>query len=122
MNCYNWRCGKVQRSTAICADCSEWEKCPDFDGVRPQIDEPYAIKEKESDPVNHPEHYSGPHECIDLMQALFGKEDVMAFCRCNSFKYRFRAGKKEGADAEEDLKKAEWYEDFLIELRQREGL
>ena len=81
-----------------------------------------CTKYKGSDSVSHPSHYAGPHECIDLMQALFGKEDVMAFCRCNSFKYRFRAGKKEGANAEEDLKKAEWYEDFLIEMRQREGL
>lgn len=75
-----------------------------------------------SDNVSHPSHYAGPHECIDLMKALFGKDDVMAFCKCNSFKYRFRAGRKEGSPAEEDLKKAEFYEDLLIEMRQREGL
>ena len=87
-------------------DCDRGKGCASFVG----------------DPVSHPPHYAGPHECIDLMQALFGKEDVMAFCRCNSFKYRFRAGKKDGSPAEEDLKKAEFYEDLLIEMRQREGL
>ena len=76
----------------------------------------------EMDRVNHPPHYQGKHECIDLMRALYGTESVIGFCKCNSFKYRYRAGKKEGADAEEDRRKAEWYEDYLIELRQREGL
>lgn len=33
--------------------------------------------------VNHPAHYQGKHECIDEMIALFGVEDVKAFCRCN---------------------------------------
>ena len=74
------------------------------------------------DSVRHPIHYDGPHECIEVMEALFGVDDVKGFCRCNSFKYRFRAGKKDGASAEEDLEKARFYEDFLIELQQREGL
>lgn len=62
--------------------------------------------------VNHPAHYSGPHECIDVMRAMFGDEAVKAFCRCNAFKYRFRAARKNG---EEDIKKAEWYENYLME-------
>ena len=66
--------------------------------------------------VEHPSHYQGPHECIDIMEALFGAEDVMAFCRCNSFKYRFRAGKKEGVSAEEDIAKAEFYEGYLMSM------
>ncbi len=70
--------------------------------------------------VNHPSHYNGPHECIEVMEALFGVEDVKGFCRCNSFKYRFRAGKKEGASAEQDLAKAQFYEDYLIGLNSRD--
>jgi hypothetical protein len=54
------------------------------------------------------------------MEALFGVDDVKGFCRCNSFKYRFRAGKKEGASAEEDLAKAQFYEDYLIGLNSRD--
>lgn len=72
------------------------------------------------DSVRHPSHYDGPHECIEVMEALFGVEDVKWFCRCNSFKYRFRAGKKEGASAEQDLAKARFYEDYLIGLNSRD--
>ena len=70
--------------------------------------------------VRHPSHYDGPHECIEVMEALFGVEDVKGFCRCNSFKYRFRAGKKDGASAEQDLAKAQFYEDYLIGLNSRD--
>lgn len=66
-----------------------------------------------NDAVNHPKHYSGAHECIEVMRAMFGDEAVRDFCRCNSFKYRFRAAAKNG---EEDIKKAEWYENYLIEM------
>lgn len=66
------------------------------------------------DNVNHPSHYGGKHECIEVMRALFGDEVVKDFCKCNSFKYRFRAGKKEGESADKDIAKAEWYENYLI--------
>ena len=69
-----------------------------------------------NDSVNHPSHYQGKRECIDEMIAMFGIEDTKAFCRLNVFKYRYRAGKKAGNTAEQDLKKAEWYMDKLIEL------
>lgn len=63
--------------------------------------------------VDHPAHYQGQHECIDVMLALFGRQAVMDFCRCNIFKYRFRADAKGG---DEDIKKAEWYESKLMEM------
>lgn len=63
--------------------------------------------------VDHPEHYQGKNECIDVMIAMFGVEAVKNFCRCNAYKYRFRSDKKNG---EEDIRKAEWYESKLIEL------
>ena len=65
------------------------------------------------DNVNHPTHYQGKNECIDVMVAMFGIEAVKHFCMCNAYKYRFRSNMKNG---EEDIKKAEWYEDKLIEL------
>lgn len=65
------------------------------------------------DNVNHPEHYQGKHECIDIMLAMFGQKAVKGFCMCNAYKYRFRADKKNG---KEDIAKAEWYENKLIEL------
>ena len=51
--------------------------------------------------VNHPAHYQGPNECIDVMIALFGLDYVKGFCACNAFKYRFRAANKNG---EEDIR------------------
>ena len=82
----------------------------------------FGQKEENSEPhtkeaVNHPDHYQGKHECIDEMIALFGVEAVKHFCMCNVYKYRFRAARKNG---EEDLHKAEWYMDKLIELQSGE--
>lgn len=67
-----------------------------------------------NDNVNHPSHYtSGDIECIDAMIAAYGKEAVMAFCKCNAFKYQWRFDKKNGI---EDIKKAQWYQNKYIEL------
>lgn len=73
------------------------------------------------DNINHPSHYQGKHECIEVMRAMFGDEAVKGFCRCNAYKYRFRAGKKDGQSADQDLKKAEWYEDYLIIMENSEN-
>ena len=71
------------------------------------------------DNINHPEHYQGKHECIDIMRVLSGDEAVKGFCKCNAFKYRFRAGKKEENTAEQDIKKAEWYEEYLFRMEEK---
>ena len=65
--------------------------------------------------VNHPDHYNqGKYECIDEMIALFGVERVIGFCMCNIYKYKTRASHKNG---EEDMRKADWYMDKLLELQ-----
>lgn len=62
------------------------------------------------DPVNHPPHYQGKYECIDVLEDLgLGH----AFCIGNCIKYLWRAGKK--GDLLEDLKKAQWYLNRAIE-------
>ena len=71
------------------------------------------------DKVNGPEHYQG-ERCIEVMEAIFGREAVKGFCKCNAFKYRYRAGRKEGEPAEDDIAKAEWYEDYLIDILEKE--
>ena len=69
---------------------------------------------KAEDVVNNPKHYKlYQHECIEEMIIVFGIEDVKAFCKCNIWKYRYRASAKNG---EEDLRKAEWYMNKLEEL------
>ena len=69
--------------------------------------------EETPEAVNHPAHYQGKHECIDVMRAMFGDDAVKGFCRCNAYKYRFRAAAKNG---EEDIRKAEWYEEYLMKM------
>lgn len=71
------------------------------------------------DVVNKPEHYAhGGIECIDAMEAAYGREAVMHFCQCNAFKYQWRFAHKNGV---EDLKKAEWYNNKFIELATEES-
>ena len=66
-----------------------------------------------SDMVNSPSHYADSEiESIDAMVAAFGPEAVQIYCRCASFKYQWRAGKK--FDAVEDLKKSIWYTRFAL--------
>jgi hypothetical protein len=72
-----------------------------------------AVSTDKPEAVDHPAHYQGKHECIEVMRALFGDRAVADFCRCNSYKYRFRADGKGGA---EDIRKAEWYEDYLMKM------
>lgn len=64
--------------------------------------------------VNHPSHYQGDYECIDIMKAMYGEYETMVFCKLNVYKYRFRAGKKEGNEWADDQKKAAWYETYVM--------
>lgn len=68
--------------------------------------------------VNHPAHYGGdtPYETIKVLEAWMGRGDVIAFCHANAIKYLSRSGKK--GFAEEDLKKARWYINYELRLRQ----
>lgn len=64
--------------------------------------------------VDHPTHYQGEYECIDLMREIYGDEAVRWFCILNAYKYRFRAGKKDGNSLEQDDAKAQWYENYVM--------
>lgn len=71
------------------------------------------VEEKEM--VDHPSHYNQfKRETIEEMILLFGVEAVKGFCKCNTYKYLRRAKFK--GNEEEDLKKAEWYLDYLDKL------
>lgn len=62
----------------------------------------------EKEMVNHPQHYNDfDVEVIDMMSRIWGDKETAIFCKLNAFKYRMRAGLKN--DANEDLKKADWY-------------
>lgn len=125
----------VEDAYALCHAASHTDNTPDIreiveensEDVKPKrrtlgVSNPtdditeYAEKYLEAvkpDPVNSPAHYtSGGIECIEAMQAAFGAEAVKDFCLCNTFKYLWRHRNKNGV---EDLKKARWYLNRLIE-------
>lgn len=63
--------------------------------------------------VNHPGHYAGTVECIDIMIDTQGIDATKGFCICNALKYIWRHREKNGI---EDIRKAAWYLDKYIEL------
>lgn len=69
----------------------------------------------ESEEVNHPTHYEGKYECIDVMLDTMGLEDVKGFCLCNAFKYLWSC-KKKHETPEDDVEKAVWYLQKYLEL------
>lgn len=88
-----------------------------------EIDNIIEEKLLTKDDVNHPKHYNSEvfPQVIDMMLTTFSKDDVLAFCKLNSFKYRMRAGIKDSNKIEEDIKKAIWYENKYKELNQIES-
>lgn len=66
-----------------------------------------------NDVVNHPSHYTqGGIECIDAIKAAtVGKTGIEAVCVANVIKYLWRYEEKNGP---EDVKKARWYLERLI--------
>lgn len=71
-----------------------------------------------SDNVNHPFYYQqeGRKECIVEMEEQFGVKAVYWFCKLNAYKYRYRAGNKDGNTAEQDEAKAQWYDKKADEM------
>ena len=70
-----------------------------------------------TDKIN-PDHYKkGSVECIDAIEAAtVGKKGIEAVCVANVVKYLFRYEDKGGI---EDIKKAKWYIDKLIQVHER---
>jgi hypothetical protein len=64
------------------------------------------------DPVSKPKHYQGKVECIDAIEsAIEGLTGMEAMCTGNAIKYLYRWKQKGGV---EDLRKAKWYIDKII--------
>jgi len=65
------------------------------------------------DNVNSPAHYgNGSIECIDYIEDFLNPDEFQGYLRGNIAKYLHRWPYKNGT---EDLKKAQWYLDKLIE-------
>ena len=66
-----------------------------------------------NDSVNHPNHYTqGSIETIDYMESVLTKDELLGSYKFNVLKYVSRERYKNGL---EDLKKARWYLNRLIE-------
>nr|DAP21573.1 MAG TPA: nucelotide kinase [Caudoviricetes sp.] len=75
----------------------------------------YDYKEPKEDNVNHPKHYKLGNglETIDILEAVtVNLQGIEAVCIGNVLKYICRYSKKNGL---EDLKKAQWYLNHVIE-------
>ena len=71
------------------------------------------------DPVNHPNHYtSGGIECLDALEASMSPIEYAGFLKGQVFKYIWRYRLK--GKPLEDLKKARFYLDRLIQITERE--
>ena len=72
------------------------------------------------DPVTNPAHYAdsfGGIQCIDAIETSMSTEEFKGFLKGNVQKYVWRYSQKNGA---EDLRKAKWYLERLIKLREFE--
>ena len=66
------------------------------------------------DMVNSPNHYTaGSIECIDGIEASMSAEAFKGYCKGAALKYLWRYERKD--KSLEDLKKAQWYLNKLIE-------
>lgn len=73
-----------------------------------------TVRTVQHDAVNHPSHYTfGKLEVITVID-----DWQLNFSLGNAVKYIARAGKKAGADPIEELRKAAWYLQHEIELRE----
>ena len=69
---------------------------------------------KQPDMVNSPAHYGGGKiECIDYIKDFLTPEEFIGYLRGNIAKYNHRWRYKNGI---EDLKKSDWYLDYLIDF------
>lgn len=103
--CQYW-CTSSAPDNVLVDACRSIEAIGSNDGIE--------VKESHKDNVNHPDHYcQGGVECIEALKAatsnLIGIEAV---CTANAIKYLWRWKIKNGS---EDLKKAKWYIEKLLE-------
>jgi len=81
------------------------------------LDLPEATKMEKEDIINHPKHYKAANgiETIDVIEGFTG--DPISWSMGNVIKYVCRWREKNGV---EDLRKAQFYLNRLIEIAERE--
>ena len=96
-------------------ECETREECIDYMADLHACDASFL-----QDNVNNPAHYGqGEIEAIDYISDFLSPEEYQGYLRGNIAKYLHRWPYKNGV---EDLRKAAWYLDRLIDEAEKEGL
>lgn len=75
--------------------------------------------ENNQDHIN-PKHYKHmSKEVWQMMCDIWGVNAFLLHCEMSAFKYRMRAGLKDGQPVERDIEKAKWYEEQAKTIRER---
>lgn len=116
----SWKATGFSRCAGTGYDTTNWQNSlierQEVSNRVEQLQSVEAARQVEKDAVNNPSHYTtGGIECIDAMQAMLSRDEFVGYLRGNIFKYQWRYKHKNGI---EDLKKAQWYANRLIELEQ----
>ena len=79
------------------------------------IGEVLSEKDENYEYVDHPKHYNqGGIELVNIVDSY-----QLGFYEGNIVKYVVRSGKKPGNSKLQDLKKAQWYLNYLIKLLEK---
>jgi len=91
------------------------EATTDSIDYKPYIDMAMQEAHAHEDMVNSPSHYTyGKVECIEAIQESMSAEAFKGYCKGAALKYLWRYERKD--KSLEDLKKAQWYLNKLIEV------
>ena len=119
-------CNNLNGDGALHCDRCPLYELPESDCYQKleNVDRHYAIlfgdSTEENDPVNRPSHYTaGGIECLDAIAASMTPTEYAGFLKGQILKYVWRYRLK-GKPAE-DLKKARFYLDRLIEITEKES-
>lgn len=84
-------------------------------GIAEDAGEHFWVKNyTDDDAVNHPSHYTqGGIECIEAIKASMSSEEFLGYLKGNTIKYIWRYRMK--GKYKEDLQKAQWYLNRLLE-------
>lgn len=87
-----------------------------MESLRHQEEGEDEVIDCEDDLVNHPPHYwvFPDEEAINLIESCLSYEELQGYLKGNYLKYKLRAGQKD--NLEQDIAKAEWYQNRLFEV------
>lgn len=90
---------------------SEFEDAIELDPLYSGVKESNGQIESIYDSKGNAKHYKSERlNAIHIFERTYGTYGVMVHCEITALKYRLRMGKKPGQSLEQEILKAEWYE------------